>query len=97
MNQFGLAGRILEEPVKSLTSTGIKVAKFKLCVDKIKEDDKSYEIYEITVFRQLAELELVPGQYVGVTGKLNANNHEKDDNTYFNVTLIGNSVTLLGN
>lgn len=97
MNQFELVGRILEEPVRSQTSTGIKVSKFKVCIDKIKEDDKTFEIYEIIVFRQLAELELVPGQYVSIVGKLSANNYEKENTTYYNVSLIGNAVNLLSN
>ena len=96
MNQFELIGKVCEEPERSETNSGIKMARIKLSVDKGKDDDKTPELYEVTVFRQLAELDLRVGQYVSVVGKLTANNYEKENKTYFNCQLIGNILNLIG-
>lgn len=99
MNTVNIAGKIIEEPIKSTSSNGVKLAKFKLAIDKHdKEGNVSGDdSYEIVVFRELADLNIKLGQYVGITGKLTANNYEKEGKTYYNCSIVGNSISLLGN
>lgn len=99
MNTVNLAGRIADDPVKSTSSNGLAFTKFKITVDKNGKEGNSngYDIFEVVVFRELADIKLKVGQFVGVTGKLSANNYEKEDKSFFNCSIIGNAVTLLGN
>lgn len=99
MNTVNIAGKIIEDPVKSTSSSGIKLAKLKLAVDKHDKEGKTNgdDSYEIIVFRELADLNLKAGQYIGVSGKLTANNYDKDGKVYYNCSIVGNSISLLGN
>ena len=98
MNAFYLAGRIIDTPEKLESANGTKICRLKIAVEKnIKEANDVYEIFEITLFRNLAQESFETGQLVAVNGRLQANNYEKDGNLYYNVKLIGNSVTFVGN
>lgn len=98
MNNLCLAGHITQEPEKSISTNGTKVAKFKIAVDKFsKENDEStYDVFEVVLFRDLADVDLKVGQFVGVSGKLLANNYQKDSKSYFNCSIVGNNITFLG-
>jgi len=98
MNAVNLAGRIVEEPIKAVSTNGVNLARIKIAVDKNNKDGSTngYDLYEICVFRELADINLEVGQFVGVTGKLTANNYEKDGKSYFNCSIIGNTICLLG-
>ena len=95
MNQFQIVGKVLEKPQKLDTSSGIKMAKLRVCVDKIKDDEKIYEVFEILLFKQLAELEFEESQLVEVIGRISANTYEKDGKQFFNSSLIANNVSVI--
>lgn len=97
MNSVNIAGKVIDDPVRSTSSNGLAIMRFKLSVDKPNKSDASqYDVYEVTVFRDLAEAKLDIGQYVGVTGKLVSNNYEKEGKTYYNCSVVGNSISLYG-
>lgn len=98
MNSVNIAGKIIDDPVRSKGSSGINFARFKIAVDKNKDvNGNGYDVFEIVVFRELADLKYEIGQFVGVTGKLQANNYDKEGKSYYNCSIVGNSITMLGN
>ena len=98
MNSINIAGKIIEEPVRTNSSNGIAFAKFKISVEKNKDaNTNTYDVFEIVVFRELADIKYEIGQFVGVSGKLASNNYEKEGKSYYNCSIIGNSITMLGN
>ena len=93
MNGFYLMGRIISEPERGETANGTRYCRLKISVDKnARDQEETSEIYEIAVFRNLAENEYKIDQNIGVCGKLQANNYEKDGVQYCNVRLLGNTV-----
>ena len=97
MNAFYLVGRIIDEPEKLETASGMKLCKLRMAVEKNgKDSGETYEVYEIVLFRSLAEESYEPGQYLAVNGKLQANNYEKEGNYYYNARLLANSVAFVG-
>lgn len=97
MNSVNIAGKVIDDPVKSTSSNGLAFMRFKIAVDKTnKGEANGYDIYEIAVFRELAELKLEIGQFVGISGRLTANNYEKEGKNYYNCGIVGNSVSILG-
>lgn len=97
MNSIQICGKIVEEPVVGTSSNDLKFAKIKIAVDKKgTNNEPEYEIFEVVVFRTLAELQFDIGQYIGVVGRLSANNFEKDGNVYYNCSIIGNSLSFFG-
>ena len=95
MNSFNLFGKIIQEPERSMTANGINLCKVKIAVNKNNEKDETFDIYEITLFRKLAEENYNVGQYIAVNGKLLSNTIEKDDIVYHNVSLIGNNIDIV--
>lgn len=97
MNSVNIAGRISDEPVKSTSANGLPFTRFKITVDKNSKDTNGgYDVFEIVVFRELAELKYELGQFVAITGKLSANNYEKEDKQYFNCSIVGTAVSMMG-
>ena len=97
MNAFYLVGRIIEEPEKLETANGIKLCKVRIAVEKNgKDSNETYEVYEIVMFRSLAEENYEIGQFIAVNGKLQANNYEKEGNYYYNAKLLANAVAFVG-
>ena len=92
MNGFYLVGRVLDEPVKSESASGIPISRFRISVDRNTELGSEAETFEITVFRNLAEENFEVGEYISVTGRVSANNYEKDGNVRYNCRLIGNTI-----
>ena len=98
MNNFNLVGRVAQACQKSETEDGLKICRIKIRTDKpTKNDDDLSNLFEITVFRSLAEENYEVDDHLAISGKLVANNFEKDDNTYYNAKLVGNSITILNN
>ena len=97
MNTVSIAGKVLEEPIKSTSSSGVSIAKIKIGVDKNSKDNDAngYDVFEIVVFRELAEQKYELGQTLGIVGKVSANNYEKEGKAYYNCSIIGNSITVL--
>jgi len=97
MNCVSLAGRIYDDPVKFESNNGVKCCRFKMTVDRaVKDNDRPFEIFEVVVFKNLADLNYEIGQFVGVIGRLQSNNYEKDGKSYYNASIIGGNVSFLG-
>ena len=97
MNSVNIVGKLIDDPIKSTSSNGLSIMRFKLAVDKTnKTDNTAYDVFEVTVFRELADLKLDIGQIVGVTGKLVSNNYEKEGKNYYNCSIVGNYLSVLG-
>ena len=98
MNNFNIDGIVAMPCSKNETEDGIKILRIKIKTDKpAKSDDDLSNLYEITVFRSLAEENYEVNDHLAISGKLVANNFEKDDNLYYNTKLVGNSITVLNN
>ena len=96
MNGFYLVGRIVGNPEKTETSSGLSLCRLRLSVNRTKGDQaEEAEIHEIVLFRSLAEMRYEEGQNVAVSGRLQANNFDKEGTTYYHANLIGNSVTII--
>ncbi len=96
MNGFYLVGRIVGNPEKVETSSGLSLCRLRLSVNRTNRDQaEEAEIYEIVLFRGLAEMRFIDGQNVAVSGRLQANNFDKEDTIYYHANLIGNSVTFI--
>ena len=96
MNGFYLVGRITEEPEVSETSNGLALCRLKLSVSRsYRGFEDSSEIFEVVLFKNLAELKYESGQMLGISGRIQANNFEKEGVTYYHPNLIGNSVDFL--
>lgn len=94
MNNISLVGCVYDEPNKFESSNGLKCCRFRLNIEKTyKDSENQYEVFEVCVFKSLAELDYKVGQLVSVTGKLQANNVDRDDKTYYNVSIIGSSIS----
>ena len=96
MNGFYLVGRIVGNPERVETSSGLSLCRLKLSVNRTNRDlAEEAEIYEIVLFRGLAEMRYEEGQNVAVSGRLQANNFDKEGTVYYHANLIGNSVTVI--
>ncbi len=96
MNGFYLVGKITSEPEKGETINGTKLCRLRISVDKaVKDQGENFEIFEVTLFRGLAETDYGIGQSVAIGGKLTASNYEKDGNQYYNVRLVGNNISII--
>ena len=96
MNSFYLVGKIVDSVDMTRTSNGINIARLHLAVERLNKDQEvTSDIFEIVLFRSLAERTYKDGQTVAITGKLQANNYEKDGVSYYNNQLIANSVYVM--
>ena len=96
MNNFSLVGRIFQEPELLETGSGIKMCKLKISVDKVSKEEDTTDVFDVALFRDNARDDYKVGQYVAINGKLSSNNkNTKDGNTFYNISLIGNSISVL--
>lgn len=98
MNSVNIVGRVIDDPSKQDSSNGLKIAKFRIAVDKNSKDNdpNNYEVFEIVAFRDLAEMKIEVGQTAIVAGKLSANNFERDNKAYYNCSIVANNLSLIG-
>ena len=67
MNGFYLVGKITSEPEKGETINGTKLCRLRISVDKsVKDQGENFEIFEVTLFRGLAETDYEIGQSLSV-------------------------------
>ena len=96
MNNFFLVGKLIEDSQLSQTNSGTKMSRIKISVEKNNRDQEpANEIFEVVLFRNLAETQLKKDDAVAISGKLQANNYEKEDNNYYNCNLIGTSLYVM--
>lgn len=98
MNCVQICGRVIEQPQTGVSQNNVKFSKIRISVERnSKEDAENYEVFEVVVFRALADIKLDVGQHIGVTGRLSSSCYEKDENKYYSCSIIGNTLSLLGN
>ena len=97
MNSVQLCGRVIEKPQVGQSQKDVKFSKIRISVERNNKDDDEQDVFEVVVFRNLAEIKLEIGQYIGVTGRLTSNCNEKDGTKYYNYSIIGTTLSLLGN
>lgn len=96
MNNFNIAGKLIDAGEKLETSEGLKICRLKVAVEKYnKNNDDDNDVYEVSLFKNLAEGNYNAGDYIAINGRLVSNNYEKEGNLYYNARLVGNSITLL--
>ncbi len=96
MNSFYLVGRIVDSVNMTKTSNGVNIARLHVAVERLNKDQEvTNDIFEIVLFRSLAERSFQDGQAIAISGKLQANNYEKDGVSYYNNSLIANSIYVM--
>ena len=96
MNSFYLVGKIIDSVGMTKTANGVNIARLHVAVERINKDQEvSNDIFEIVLFRSLAERTYNENDTIAITGKLQANNYEKDGVSYYNNQLIANSVYVM--
>ncbi|MBQ1899637.1 MAG: single-stranded DNA-binding protein [Erysipelotrichaceae bacterium] len=96
MNGFYIVGRVSGTPERVETSSGLPLCRLRLSVRKTNKDqEEGTEVFEIVLFRSLAEERYEEGQCLAVSGRMSANNFDRDETTYYHTNLIGNSVTVI--
>ena len=96
MNGFYLVGRIMEVPDKSETSSGLPMCRLKVGVNRTyKDGEDDVDVFDVVLFRSLAQGNYAAGQSVAINGKIQANNFDKEGTVYYHANLIGNSITVI--
>ena len=96
MNNFYLVGSLTEDALQGQTNSGTRISRIKLAVEKnTRDQETSSDIFEVVLFRSLAEQDLKAGDKIAVSGRLQANNYEKEGNNYYNCNLIGSSLYVM--
>ncbi|MBO4358326.1 MAG: single-stranded DNA-binding protein [Erysipelotrichaceae bacterium] len=96
MNNFYLVGSLMEDAVQGQTNSGTKISRIKLSVEKsLRDQEVTSEVFEVVLFRNLAEQVLKAGDKIAVSGRLQSNNYEKEGNSYYNCNLIGSSLYVM--
>lgn len=99
INRTILVGRLTKEPEIRKSASGTAVLNFTLAInEKYKNEEKTHFINCVT-FNKTAEIisqYCNKGSLLGVDGKLNTRNYEKDGNKVYVTEVIADSVQLLG-
>lgn len=101
LNQCILVGRVLEMPKLQTTANGNKVASMLLEVDrsfKTTEGIVEKDIFNVQLWRGIAETccdVCKPGSIVAIKGRLQAFNHRKEDNVFYNAEVIAERVSFI--
>ena len=97
INSVTLCGRLTKDVEVRKTSSDLSVTSFTIACDKRKKDDGA-DFISCTAWRQAADF---IGQYgskgmlVGVTGRLNTRNYEKDGHKVYITEVICDNVEIL--
>ena len=94
MNNFNVLGKLQDEPERFEGNNGTKYGKIKVEVDRNK-DEFEPEVFEIVLFRSLADIDLHKGQIVCISGRLQANNFTKDNNVKYYTNLVANNLKVV--
>ena len=71
MNLYAITGRIVRKPERLETDNGTKICRICVAVDKTnKETADDVDIFEVTLFRALAEEDYREGQFVAINGRM---------------------------
>jgi len=100
MNLIVLVGNLTRDPEIRETQSGSKVGNITIAVnrDYHKEGQPDADFFRVTVFGKTAELcerYLSKGKKVGIEGRIQNDNYEKDGQTVYRDTIIANRVEFL--
>ncbi len=101
MNHIALIGRLTRDPELRYTPNGVAVANFDLAVDRPTKDangERETDFIKIICWQKQAELvseHLKKGRLVGVEGRLQINNYEKDGQKHKSPEVVANYVQFL--
>lgn len=98
MNQFTIVGRVAEKPVIKESASGNRFCQ--LLIEEVRpyknaNGESDSDVYAITLWKGLTEANFKKGEVVGVKGRLQSNNYEKDGNVYYRVDFIAEKVTFI--
>jgi single-strand DNA-binding protein len=101
MNLIILIGRLARDPEIRHSSTGMAIANITLAVDRQKSKDQegpSADFLRATAFGKTAELidqYVRKGNRLGIEGRIQNNNYEKDGKTVYQDSIIINKIEFL--
>ena len=101
MNLVVLVGNLARDPEKSVTSSGMTVARFTVAVNRQRKTDgqPDADFIRVTVFDRQADLVLQylsKGRKVGVEGRIQTGSYtDKDGKTVYTTDVIANRVEFL--
>ena len=101
LNQVVLVGKVIEMPQLRETTGGNKVASLLLEVDrsfKTMEGVVEKDIFNVQLWRGIAEdccNLCVIGSLLGVKGRIQSFNYQKEENTYYNAQVVAEKVSFL--
>jgi single-strand DNA-binding protein len=100
MNLVVLVGNLTRDPEVRYTQSGLAVANIFVAVNRVssKEGGPDADFFRVTLFgkqAELAERYLSKGRKVGVEGRLQNDNYEKEGQTVYRDTIIANRLEFL--
>ncbi|MDR1495564.1 MAG: single-stranded DNA-binding protein [Clostridiales Family XIII bacterium] len=100
MNLVVLVGNLTRDPEVRYTQSGLAVANINVAVNRFntKDGGPDADFFRVTVFgkqAELAERYLSKGRKVGVEGRIQNDNYEKEGQTIYRDTIIANRIEFL--
>ncbi|MDR1796206.1 MAG: single-stranded DNA-binding protein [Clostridiales Family XIII bacterium] len=100
MNIVILVGNLTADPEKSMTGSGMTVARIRIAVNRSRrnEGQPDADFFRVTVFDKQAEnvlRYLTKGSKVGIEGRIQNSNYTKDGKTVYQDDIIANRVEFL--
>ncbi len=98
MNKVVLIGRLTRDPELRNTQSGTTVCNFNLAVNRPFSKNKEADFFRIVVFGKIAEncnKYLAKGRLVGIDGRIQNNNYEKDGVKQYGTDIIAERVEFL--
>ena len=101
MNKLVFIGNLTADPELKYASQGMAVCTFKIAVNRQfqrQDEEKKADFFRITVFGKQAEncdKWLEKGRKVGIVGRIQNNNYEKDGKTVYQDQIIADHVEFL--
>ena len=103
MNSVTLTGRLVRDPqIRYASQSQMAVANFTLAVDRVRSRDgkeQTADFPDIVAFGKTAEIiekYVTKGSLVGITGRLQTRNYEKDGRKVYVTEVVAERVDLLG-
>jgi single-strand DNA-binding protein len=100
MNLVVLVGNLTRDPEVRYTQSGLAVANINIAVNRIstKDGGPDADFFRVTIFgkqAELAERYLAKGRKVGIEGRIQNDNYEKEGQTIYRDTIIANRMEFL--
>lgn len=101
LNMVAVTGRLVKDPDLRYTQSGVAVANFRVAVDRNFKDqsgERGADFFDVVVWRKGAETvanHLTKGRLVGIQGRLQSRNYEKDGQKRTTVEIVAENVTFL--